>query len=391
MEMYDNSLGNQVRTLPVFCPEQLDRVFEETQLNRITGFVCPNRLNRIILTGCGDSFAAAGAAKHFLSRLSGVERVEVMDPMEYTRYFLAQECTEPDRLLVIGISAGGSSARVEEAMLKTNALGAKSVLVTNKPESRCAKAAGEILFTDTPKMKNDFPGLRSYFAAIAGLCALAAAIGTANGTLRDHAGDLIRQALCAYADSWGPFLEETDRRMLELAGQLPAFESVDCLGSGSQLYSALFAMQKFYECVGATGVFDDPEDWCHVNYLLKDCTDIPVILFSSAEPTDRRYIRTAEAALALGRPCLLITDEPSGITNDHLCEVVLPAPPEHFDWLRIFIEYAPAALLAGYCATVRNHAFFNEFDPKTSEQIGDGSFFNKDLMTTGSSEVVIVK
>ena len=53
------------------------------------------------------------------------------------------------------------------------------------------------------------------------------------------------------------------------------------------------------------------------------------------------------------------------------------------------MNYAPAAILSGYCCTLSGRKFFNEYDPIAGEYNGSGRYFDKKLMTTGSSAIEI--
>ena len=105
---------------------------------------------------------------------------------------------EPDSPLVIAISAGGGTARIREILKKANEMGAFTLLLTNKKESASAKEAKRVFFLNTPPMTEDFPGLRSYFAGLVGLIALACRMGEVRGILPPGSAQEFRNAVSGY-------------------------------------------------------------------------------------------------------------------------------------------------------------------------------------------------
>ena len=389
---YSNPLGNQVKSLPGLVDEQLKRCFDKEKLQDLLSIVEIYDIRKIYITGAGDSIAAAGTMADMMLKYTGVFACRVVEPMEYTRFMPATDIGigEPNSPLVIAISAGGGTARVSEVLQKTNELGAMSLLITNKKESRASKVAKKVFYLDTPSMENDFPGLRSYFASIVGLIAMAVRIGHVRNVLKPDAMEAVQNALRNYVHSYAVVMEQIDEQMFELAKTWKDFERFDFVGSGAELYSALFASEKFYECNGVVSNYDDAEDWCHIDYFLKKPESIGTVVFADKNASD--FGRTKEticAAAGIGRPVLVITNAEKSEFCENITVCTIPNTPEDYEWLMPLMDFVPAAILSGYCCTLAGRKFFNEYDPIAKEYNGGGRFFNKEIMTMGTSKIEI--
>ena len=389
---YLNPLGNQVISLPGLVDEQLKRCFDKERLQNLLSVPEIFDIRKIYISGAGDSIAAAGAMADVLLNCTGVFHCEVMEPMEFSRFTPAANIGigEPNSPLVIAISAGGGTARISEILDKANALGALSMVLTNKQGSRATEHAKKTFFLDTPAMENDFPGLRSYFASMIGLISLACRMGRVKNILPPTAPEAFRRAISEYVHSFGPVMEKIDTQMFELAKKWKDFERFNFIGSGAELYSALFSLEKFYECTGVVSNYDDAEDWCHIDYYLKTPENIGTVVYADKNAPD--FSRTKEticAACGIHRPTLVITNAHEGEFPKEASICRIPEAPKGFEWLMPLMDYAPAALLAGYCCTLAGRKFFNEYDPIAKAYNGGGIFFNKNIMTMSTSKIEV--
>lgn len=389
---YANPLGNQVLSLVDLVDAQLDICFSEEVLHPLMSMAEIFNVRKIYITGCGDSIAAAGAMAGVLLAYTGVFHCEAVEPMEFARFMKLEDVGsgEPDSPLVIAISAGGDTARIREILKKANEMGAFTMLLTNNRESLSAKEAKRVFFLNTPKMPEDFPGLRSYFAGIVGLAALACRMGRVRGILPPGAELEFQKAIRGYVHSYREVMESIDEQMFELAKTWKDFERFDFIGDGPELYSALFCLEKFVEVTGVTANHDDSEDWCHIDYHVKNPETVGTVLFADKHaPGYGRERETARAACGIGRPLLVVTNgEREDFPEEaHVC--VIPDTPEGYRWLMPLMDYAPVSLLAGYCSTLAGRKFFNEFDTTLHEYNGGGRFMNPDIMTMKSSQIEI--
>lgn len=388
----DNPLGNQVRSLTDLVDDQLDICFSHKALYPVMSMAEICNVRRIYITGCGDSIAAAGVMAGVMKGFSEAFHCEAVEPMDFSRFMKKEElgAGEPDSPLVIAISAGGGTARIREILQKSKKMGAFTILITNNRESVSAQEAKRVLCLDTPKMPEDFPGLRSYFAGIIGLIALAVRMGHVRGVLPPLASRECKEAVSSYVHSFEGEMERMEAQMFELACAWKGFERFEFIGDGPEQYSALFAMEKFAEVTGTMGSYDDSEDWCHIGYHIKNPETVGTILFADCHSEGYgRERETARAACGIGRPLLIITNgSPSDFPREaHVCRI--PDTPREYRWLMPLMDYAPGAILAGYCAVLGGRKFFNEYDPIAHVYNGGNVFFNQEIMTMKSSVIEI--
>lgn len=386
---YDNPLRQQILSLPDLVEDQLLNCFGPG-LKDLMSMAEIFDARKIILTGCGDSYAAAVAMAPVLEKYCDCFGVKAMRAIDFTRFLSRQQIGigEPNSPLVIAISAGGSSARVCEALEKANAVGAFSILMTNKPQSRAAQIAKRVYVMGTPAFPNDSPGLRSYFASVVGLIAFASRLGHVRGTLPPTGPKAFQNAIREYVGAWGSAMERIDYQMFEQAQAWQGLTRFDFIGDDVEFGSAFFGAAKFLEVNGCTVSVDDSEDWCHINYFLKDPQSIgTVVMADKNSPAYERERETVGSAVAIGRPVLVVTngDAEDFAPGAVICRV--PQTPEGYQWLLPLMDYVPAALLAGYLSRLQGEPFFRgAFQEQT---VSENPFANRACYTMSSSKVEI--
>lgn len=390
---FDNPIRRQVFSLPELVEEQLAACFGPG-LRELISMAEIFDARKIILTGCGDSYAAALAMAPVIEKYCDCFGVQVMRAVEFTRFLPKEDIGigEPNSPLVIVISAGGSTARVVEALEKANKVGAFSILLTNKAESPAAKAARRVYLMHTPSLPgNDTPGLRSYFASQVGLIAFASRMGHVRGTLPPTGPEDFRAAILQYVKSYrGEVLERIDDQMFRIARRWKDFERFDFIGDGVEYGSAFFGAAKFLECNGCAVSVDDSEDWCHVSFFLRDPGTVgTVIMADRRSPSYSRVVETANSANLLGRPVLVVTNGGAEDFDRGIEVCTLPDTPEGYGWLMPLMDYVPASLLAGYITVLSGEPFFRIVRVPEGTFVQDSPFANRSVMTLNTSRIEI--
>ncbi len=132
------------------CPKRLSRVrftIEEidTQADKIAETVREERdniaeaarylarreINRIVMTGCGDSVMSLGSARYLLEEILGIP-CEAMQALDFAYYY---DKTIDDKTLVIMLSSSGKTLRTLEALYVAEARGAQTLTLSNTPGS----------------------------------------------------------------------------------------------------------------------------------------------------------------------------------------------------------------------------------------------------------------
>lgn len=268
-----NPLCNQVWSLRDLVDEQVENSFLNEQLYEALPISNCFDIRKIILTGAGDSYVAAIAMKQVFEKyVDAMLGVDAPDLMSFNRYTTAADIGigEPNSPLVVGISAGGSTSRVVETLAKANELGGYSLALTNNADSVVAQEATVKVVTNTPSIDKDFPGLRSYFANLITLAAIASRLGHVRGVIGPEDSQIWKDTIKDHVYKVFEDLEAIDQVMNDLAKEWKSFTRFDFIGDGPALASAMFGQYKLYECVGEVAYSDDSEDWCHINYFVKN-------------------------------------------------------------------------------------------------------------------------
>ncbi len=388
---YDNPIRQQVFELPNLLEAQLKACFGPG-LRELMTMAEIFDARKIILTGCGDSYAAALAMAPVIEKYCDCFGVQVMRAIDFTRFLPKSQIGigEPNSPLVIAVSAGGRTARICEALKKANEVGAFSILITNNPQSPAAMVAKRVCFLNTPNFSDKKPGLCSYFASLIGLIAFANRLGHVRGTLPPTAPGDFQTAIRDNLMSFTKALEAIDIQMFELAQSWKEFQRFDFISDGVEFGSAIFGAAKFLETNGCSVAVDDSEDWCHINYFLKEPGTIGTVVMADCNsPAYDRERETVSSAVAIGRPVLVVTN---GLAQDFSPKAVvcqIPKTPAGYEWLLPLTDYVPAALLAGYVTELQKENF-----SQVQEVSDDISHLNKHSfdgsgMTINTSKIEI--
>lgn len=364
---YYNTIGLQIEDLPALVDTQTDTCFNPENLEALMEPSIVKSLKRVIITGCGDSFSAAGAMKPAFRLHSGLKQVSVPDPMEFCRYYTKEEVNKgclDSETLVIAVSASGGSARIVEILEKANKMGVGSMLISNNPESNGAKAAQYMYYVQTPPGCNS-PGLRSYFASMVAITALGAWIGLQQGHITEERFYAIRENIVTYVKAVMSCYCRIDDHMFRMGTVWKDYKKFEVVGDWGEAFSAQFVEEKFIECGGVHTTHADSEDWCHINYFLRDPETIGTIFLTHfQDPSFDRMLYTIRSAADIGRPSLVVTDAEVTFFPETAEVCRIPSAPE--GWMTPLMDFIPGSLLASYVAACAGKLFFGgKYDFRT--------------------------
>lgn len=384
---YTNSVSQQVRDLKNLALFQTERCFDLDVLRASLGVETAKNIRRVIITGCGDSYSAAGAMLPGFKLLSGIKKCESPDIMDFCCFYSACKAArgfDMDKVLVVAISFSGSADRVAEALTRAKELGAESILITRTPDSKGGRAAKHILDVATPDGCNT-PGLRSYYASLVGLSALAAYIGLCNGTITRERFFEVKEKIAAYTLRFMEEIERIDDQMFREALRMRELKKFEVIADWNEGFSGQFVEQKLIECGGVYCGHTNSEEFAHISFFLRRPEEVgTVVIIHSTDPSLSRMRDTVNGALAQGRPVLIVTDappetfspwrtsgagkpgdgrRPTAIETVRPFEITqsptvcrIPTAPEQ--WMFPLVDFIPGSLLAGYQAAVNERAFF---------------------------------
>ena len=372
--LFDNPLSSQCKNLPQLCQPQLEGIQKGLTA------LAPEWLagiRRVIITGCGDSYFAAQASipafktfnKAFGNQFFAVRCLEVARLIHY-------QPAQSAATLVVGISASGGPARVQEALLRAKKHGCHTLAITNNPASPVAQAAECVLETHTPPFEYNGPGLRSYYASLTALYSLAAAMGEAKQLSPAGTMTKLFEAITQFTAAYAEKLDDIAAQMARLAEKWQHYASIETVADSIDFASASFVAAKFIEAAGIMAPATDSENWCHVNYFAAQAESIGTIFISNVHENNRsRIAESIFQASGVGRPVLLVSNgartayHPPISAAVELC--LIPDPPKNYEYLGPLLNHLPGSLLASYVAQLKGEpSFRGEDSPQRKSAFG---------------------
>lgn len=262
--------------------EQANDIFQRTHM--------ASKINRVYITGCGDSYYAAIACRDFFVKYAKIH-VEVYQALEFSRYICPNEVDE--HAAVISISSSGRVARTIECAIRAKEKRAFSIGITSRPESLLAKAAGDVLVVKIPDVVGVAPGTQSYVASQMAIICFAVALGKERGVLSGEDVD----SIFAYIAELGKAMKLTTERNFDLIRKyVEAYSAPETpnrikifhlLGSGPNWGTAQFGSMKLLEASGFDAVPQGIEEWAHSQYFTTRLGTHTVVLAPRGEARER--------------------------------------------------------------------------------------------------------
>ncbi len=372
--MERSPLHQQVDTLPDLIRDMVDNLVRRIQETFPTA-EC-RQIERIYVTGCGDSHHAAINSEMAFEQLAGLP-CEAQTAMQFGRYgagFLPD--TGPWSNLVIGVSVSGQVSRTIEALELGRKAGAVTVALTGDHKAPLASTADLLLEADVPPLPGELrgvvvPGTRSYFASQLALFLLAIHLGQERAVLTKTAANKLRRELVRMAD----LVEETIAASDALARQaalswLDADTFVYC-GSGPNYGTALFSAAKLLEASGDTAIGQDTEEWAHLLYFARQ-VPTPTFIISAGQRDVDRAVEIAMAAKAIGRRLAIIAPASSPLADMAEGDTVFILNDAVRECFSPVVTSIPAILFAAYRSQLLGEPYFRAFGGGRNIEGGGG-------------------
>lgn len=234
-------------------------------------------VERVILTGSGDSFIAAlGLRDLFQVHL----RVPVLirRSLDASRYL----DTTPEDVVVV-VSVSGEVARTLEAATRAVDTGATTVAITSAPRSRLARACDATL-TIPPPIDRSIPHCRDYSVTALALACLLERLAGIRIEALDELPSLVAATVNRSLGGW-----ETDPT---------APGRTWFLGAGPDRATAMFGALKYWEAAGMEAWWDDLEEFGHGSQLMCRPGDRAVLIASG--PGCQRALEMIEGLEKMG-------------------------------------------------------------------------------------------
>lgn len=326
----------QITSIPDLMHEMKQSLQEEAE--RIVNTYGVGRFDHILITGCGDSYCAALAAKYVFLKYTDCQ-VDAVSTVDLSRCIRDQKLAGTD-CAVIAVSYSGRVERIIELCKRVRALGGFVLGITGNPESGLYKNASVSLRLDVPSFASS-PGIRSYCACLSALYDLAFLIGSGQKSSRKPLIQSVRDEIDQVSGEIPSAMAGWDKAAGEF---IPVFKQAGCIeiiGSGVSYATACFGAAKELETAGKPVMVNNTEDWFHTSFFLKDVLHTPLIMISNKRDGDhsrcRELILTAEQ---MGRDVFCITDDP-----ELNCSRKLMTPFIAHAGLHALFQYMPLAIL----------------------------------------------
>jgi glucosamine--fructose-6-phosphate aminotransferase (isomerizing) len=344
---FDNPTRQQVFSLPELLASQ----YRDLEPKARSALTTPEifGIRRILLTGCGDSFAAALAARHIFARLTGIP-TEVVTAIDLARFYdEGQLGFAPWNPLIIAVSNSGKVTRVAEAVRRGTRRGCLGLAITGNPDSALGEAASRTLRAATPPFESNASGARTYLTAVLALLLLAIRVGEVRGRYTMDTATAWRNAIPALAARLADALPVMDEAALALAGEWREKEAFDFVGAGPDYAAAWFGHVKVFEALGRYGTRINTEEWLHINFFARRVQQIGTVLVAGGQsPARSRTVEFLNFANQMGRPLLVISDDLKDLPLGAARGIAVPPTPDAM--LQPLAQFIPICLLVGYIA-----------------------------------------
>jgi glucosamine--fructose-6-phosphate aminotransferase (isomerizing) len=311
-------------------PEMVRRTWaaNEKALVAAADAIRARRIDRVLLTGAGDSYAVMVAARLALQNALAVP-VEAVQSLELA-YYLGPVLTP--RTLVVALSSSGETTRTVEAALVAQHAGALTLALTNTLGSTLDVESEQTLRIEATRV--GWP-TQSSTAALALLLKLAALLGD-DGDGPDRLPDRMAEVIGALSEPIAAIAER------EVASRMFLFSA-----GGPSFGAAMAGAAKYKECTPDHALAIQVEEYHHYN---SQKAGEPLLILAPSGRSVPRAVDTAGEALRFGGRLYVVTSAGEAAFGDDVLR--LPDVPEELSPLLTFL---PAQLM-GYHAAMAKFA-----------------------------------
>lgn len=337
--MEENRIRTHIYTVPDQVLSHLEPVWERV-CKALEG--CPlHRIRKVVVTGCGYSYAAAMQARYLFEAISKIP-AEAAYSVDVSRHFSLE--VPAKETLVIGISGSGIVARVAEALERFRDAGAITLSFTGNPQSRCAKAAQYTVDLSSPPLVHSLP-LRGYVMTVLGCYCVAWAIALKRQSGREADRKQFFTAVLHMAEELGRFLPGIEKQVRQFSEITVSCKAHEFVGSGMEYASAWLGRQQIIGQSGKCGIECSLEDWLHSDFFWNEPERIATMLFMPSNTAALSRAKEVQTyMLYLGRPLGVVTDRTEAVREGALT-IILPFTGEYL--LNPVMELIPVSLYAG--------------------------------------------
>jgi len=347
---------NQIQSLPGLIREQVPildmrvrAAFTHAELLSI---------KEIVLTGCGDSYFAGMAARHFFQRVCNIP-TRALPAFEAARYDLADyKSPFPRNPLVIATSVTGKVVRSVEAISIAREQNGLTLGITGHLQAPLAQASDKTIDCTLPPMAR-CPGVRSYCMSLLVMYLLGIHLAEVKGILSQRESGQMRARLSHTANQLEDTLRQSQPKAQELAGIFKDVQYFVFLGEGTNYATAYFTAAKVTEACGLVAVPQNVEEWAHLQYFESTFPDAPTFLITNQHRGYPRFLELIPLMRRIGRRIVAVA--PAACKElTSLADYVLPVSGQVEDLFSPLVYAAPGELFAAHLADVIHAEYFRE-------------------------------
>lgn len=249
----------EVREQPGVVQKSLEQ--EDAALQQLAQAYA-GKIDRVILTGCGDPYMLTVAATYAFEKWAGVQ-AEAIEAAELTMY--RNPALLNERTLIVLISSSGKTVKVIDAARIAKQRGAKMFALTNRVPSPITAETDNVIQTHAG-WSDSFPSKQTT-TALALLYALALHWGRATQALTQAKYDALRTELF---ESVPAAMEKTlglEAEMKAVADRYLQAPMYQFIGSGPNLATALLGAAKIKENSQNRAEGSNLEEFAHLHGL----------------------------------------------------------------------------------------------------------------------------
>lgn len=348
-------IRNSVKDINTIAENETFEFFE-----KCVPFDVVKKAGNVFITGCGDSYCAAIAAKPVFENADTSTKTGMvpgtptmaMRNVDFSRYYNTYCGWNPltlGRNMLCAISISGSPARPNEAALRMNEHGGVTVAFTANPEGKLAKNSKYVI----PMTLPDYdlaPNVTSYYSSMFSLMMYGFYMSMAKNQLTKQQAEACRQGLLDYVNSYDEeVMDRLSKQAFDLAKKWEedGADNMDFVGDGPDYATAFFGSAKMVEAFGGLTTNDDSEGWCHINFFIKDVDHVGTFIVANTDsPAFSRELETIKVACTIRKHVAVITDGDRSLFPENA--EVFVVPKARSVWMHPLMEHIPMDFVAGY-------------------------------------------
>lgn len=317
-------------------------------------------IRTVYAIGDGDSLYAASAVEYLFRDITSVSyfAVPAFEFLSYVLPFLVKD--KPSTIMVIGISASGSSSFVIKAIeeIKSTYPDIVTVSVSGNENGTLNKVAQ---YKESVQIKElgRTPGIRTYVASIAGLLSLAFSLQEAS---LEKQSIYSRNSISSYSKKVATGIKHTIKTVHEaMSNLLPQYSGyyLACLGSGPSFSTAAFSAAKIVESSGIFAYGQDIEEYNHVEGFAYPLNSL-IIVFAFPGSSFKRAATLIDSASNLGHKIIVVTTPEAAPSFSNFPVITLHEITNdvYDDLLTPLTAYIPMTLFGYYLAKQEKRMMF---------------------------------